>query len=66
MPKVNDKYFVLFTLAINLLATLLMIRSRGEGFLATIGFTLLAISVALGLSSCISMFIKIIGTKLPH
>ena len=63
MNVLGDRSFLFFSLILAILGSALLISDQAMGSCATVGLTLLGMSLAIGIKSIIDLYSKLIGVS---
>ena len=61
MPSFSDRSFLFISLLLAIIGSVMLINYSSMGPLATIGFTIFAMSLVIGVKSIIDLYVKLIG-----
>ena len=63
MPQLSDRSFVFISLLMAIAGSAMLVHYQGMGPLTTIGLTLLAISLVIGVKAIVDLYAKLIGVS---
>ena len=61
MPSFSDRSFLFISLLLAIIGSVMLINYSSMGPIATIGFTIFAMSLVIGVKSIIDLYVKLIG-----
>ena len=61
LPLISDRSFIFVSIILGFSGCAMLLRSHGINLLSTVGFSLIGISLVIGIKSLASMYTKIVG-----
>ena len=61
LPAFSDRSYIFVSLCLAIIGSIMLINYQQMGPLATVGFTIFAMSLVIGVKSIIDLYVKIIG-----